>query len=164
MGGQVTKHQHNHVYQQDPSIDDSSSTGFHIFELHISTVKYGLTTLLLLVFFLVVGYFLWRRCRRNVQRRQWRRLFESQSFRPNSLFGYRLPPYGGSTNPAGGLEQAPPARPSIIYPAQRYTAAGNVRGTGISPGHGYAADSLDINDTDTRVDVLRMDKYPLPEI
>ena len=59
MGSHVTRHEHNHVYEKDPSTD--TSTGFHVFELHISTVKYGVTTLLVIMFLLAVAYFLWRR-------------------------------------------------------------------------------------------------------
>ena len=86
----MNKHEHKFIQQTDTTQDKNG--GFHIFEFHVDTIKYGIVSILLFGFALVAGYFLWRRCRRGVQRRHWRRLFTPQYFSPSSLFGIRAPP------------------------------------------------------------------------
>ena len=161
MGSHVTRHEHNHVYEKEPSTD--TSTGFHIFELHISTVKYGVTTILVLLFLLAVAYFLWRRCRRNVQRRQWRRMFEVPSFRPQALFGYRQPPLSGMY-PGGPVAQAPPATNSLVVRPPRYSAPGPIPQPGplgvVGHHHMDVADHNAVTGANT--ELVPMDKLPLP--
>ena len=89
MGGTTTKFQHEYI-NHPASVVEESSTGFHLIELHMETVKFSIIGLLVLVAIVVAAFYFWRRCRRNVQRRQWRRVLDRQSSMPSGVL-----PFGG---------------------------------------------------------------------
>ena len=85
MGGRSTKIQHEYINRPDSVVEESTTGGFHVLELHMETVKFSLVGLIVLACIVVACFYLWRRCRRNIQRRQWRRVLGRQDGMPGQV-------------------------------------------------------------------------------
>lgn len=106
MGGHSTKITHEYINKPD----DQESSGFHVFELHVGTIKYSLLGVGLLVCCIVAAIYFWRRCRRNVQRRQWRRVLGGEAPMRSTMLPL-------SSRTAGGPLPSVSAQPAISYRA-----------------------------------------------